>query len=366
MKTVKFIGDDPAQKLFAHAVRKNVNAYFKEKGLSTKGGAAMVVKSFLILGMYLAPFILLLTIHLPLWGAFLLVIMMGIGEAGVGMGVMHDAVHGAFSEKKWVNELFGFSMFLLGSNTFNWKIQHNLLHHTFTNIEGMDEDIETKAVIRLCEHTPLKKYHRFQYLYAYVLYGLMTLSKFVTDIAQLVDFNRSGITKEQHKKPGTEMFKLIVTKIVYLLLVLGLPLWLTDYAWWQILIGFCLMHITTGMILSTVFQMAHVVEGTEQPLPDKDGVVHNEWAVHELLTTSDFGRHNRLLNWYVGGLNFQIEHHLFPHTCHMHYHNLAPIVQRTAMEFGIHYNLKPSLKAAFISHAKRLWALGRPVQMKHN
>ncbi|HXC03866.1 MAG TPA: acyl-CoA desaturase [Bacteroidia bacterium] len=361
MKTVKFIGDDPAQKEFGHAVRRNVHAYFKAKDLSTKGGVRMIGKAFLILGIYLIPFVLLLVFPVGIWAALALVIVMGIGEAGVGMGVMHDAVHGAFSEKKWVNEVFGFSMYAMGSNTFNWKIQHNLLHHTFTNIEGMDEDIETKAVIRLCEHTPLKKYHRFQYLYAYFLYGLMTLSKFVTDIAQLIDFNRTGITREQHKNPRLELFKLVLTKIIYLFVVIGLPLWFTSYAWWQILIGFCLMHVTAGIIMSTVFQMAHVVEGTEQPLPDNKGVVHNEWAVHELHTTSDFGRHNLLLNWYVGGLNFQIEHHLFPHTCHLHYRKIAPIVQQTALEFGIPYNLKPSLRAAFISHTKRLRALGRPL-----
>jgi linoleoyl-CoA desaturase len=153
--------------------------------------------------------------------------------------------------------------------------------------------------------------------------------------------------------------KLVITKIIYFSILVGLPLLVTDFKWWQVLIGFSILHVTAGMIMSTVFQMAHVVEGTEQPMPDTNGVIKNEWIVHQLHTTSDFARQNLFLNWYVGGLNFQIEHHLFPNTSHVHYREIAPIVERTANEFGIHYNLKPSFVAALKSHGKRLKQLGR-------
>ncbi len=359
MKTVRFISDDPAQKQFAIAVRKNVNDYFKEKGISTKGDITMYIKAIMMLSLYIAPFVIILTVPMGVWVAFWLVILMGIGEAGIGMSVMHDAAHGAFSSKQWVNRLFASTMFLLGANTFNWKVQHNILHHTFTNIYGFDQDIETKAVMRLCEHAPLKKFFRLQYIYAYFFYGLMTLAKMVTDIGQLADFNRIGITKEQQRNPKTEIVKLIITKVIYFSIIIGLPLVFTSFKWWQVLLGFGILHIVAGMIMSTVFQMAHVVEGAEQPLPDSNGVIKNEWAVHELHTTSDFARNNLFLNWYIGGLNFQIEHHLFPTTCHIHYRKIAPIVEKTVREFGFTYNLKPSLIAAFISHAKRLKALGR-------
>lgn len=361
MKTIKFSSNDPVQKQFAAAVRKNVSNYFKEKGISTKGDSRMVVKAILLLSIYIAPFIILLTVSMGPGVAALLTILMGIGEAGIGMSVMHDAGHSAFSNKQWVNSLFSRTMFLLGSNTFNWKVQHNILHHTFTNIYGYDQDIETKAVLRLCEHAPAKKFHRFQHLYAYPFYGLMTLSKLITDIAQLREFNRSGITREQGRKPSVEIIKLIATKVVYFSLLIGLPLWLTDFRWWQVLVGFCILHVTAGMIMSTIFQMAHVVEGAQQPLPDDNGQIKNEWVVHELLTTADFARNNLFLNWYVGGLNFQIEHHLFPNTCHIHYRKIAPLVEQTAREFGITYNLKPTFFGAFISHVKRLKTLGRPL-----
>lgn len=358
MKTLKFVSIDLRQKEFSLAVRKNVNTYFKERGISTKGNSIMFIKALIMLSIYITPFMFLLTIKENTLIALMLVILMGIGEAGIGMSVMHDAAHSAFSSKKWVNQLFASTMFLLGSNSFNWKIQHNILHHTFTNIYGYDQDIEKKATLRLCEHAPLKKFHKYQFLYAYFFYGFMTLAKLFSDIAQLVEFNREGITKEQGKSPTKEIFKLIITKVIYFFIIIGLPIWVTDFKWWQILIGFCMMHLTAGMIMSTIFQMAHVVQGAMQPVPDKNGVINNEWAVHQLLSTSDFARNNLFLNWYAGGLNFQIEHHLFPNICHIHYRNIAPIVQHTAKEFGFNYNLKPSLTAAFISHAKRLKELG--------
>lgn len=358
MKTLKFISSDPKEKQFGIAVRANVNAYFKEKGLSTKGNTAMFVKAAILLSFYIAPFVALLTIHMDIWTALLLVILMGIGEAGIGMSVMHDAAHGAFSSKQWVNRLFASTMYLLGSNTINWKIQHNILHHTYTNIYGYDQDIETKAVIRLCDHSPLRKFHRFQFVYAFLFYGLMTLSKLITDFSQLIEFNKMGITNQQNSNPKVEILKLIAAKALYILVVIGLPLYFSDFKWWQVLLGFSILHITAGMIMSTIFQMAHVVEGTEQPVPDPNGVIRNEWAVHELRATSDFARNNLFLNWYVGGLNFQIEHHLFPKVCHIHYRKIASIVEATANEFGYHYNLKPSLIDGFISHVRRLKELG--------
>ncbi len=230
MKRIRFIGNDPIQKEFGIAVRKNVNSYFREKGISTKGNAAMYFKAIILLSVYIAPFVVLLTVPMNAWVALVLVILMGIGEAGVGMSVMHDAAHGAFSNKPWVNNVFSSTMYLLGSNTFNWKIQHNLLHHSFTNIYGFDTDIDTKGVIRLCQYTPVKKFFRFQHFYAFFFYGLMTLSKMVTDLNLLIKINKAGITVEQNRKPGIEMLKLIITKAIYFSIIIGLPMIVTGFS----------------------------------------------------------------------------------------------------------------------------------------
>jgi linoleoyl-CoA desaturase len=360
MKTIKFISHDEHQKQFATALRKNVNDYFKERGISTKGNVAMVVQTIVMLSLYIIPLVLVLTMPMSAWSAVLMAILIGVGMAGIGMCVMHDAVHGSYSSKEWVNKLIGGTMYLLGSNVFNWKIQHNVLHHTYTNIEGYDQDISTRGPLRLSEHAPLHKIHRYQYVHAFFFYGLMTLSKLTKEFSQLIEFNKEGITQQHHVNPTLELIKMTVIKLVYLFVFIGLPILFTPFSWWQVLVGFFIMHWTAGCILSTVFQMAHVVEGTAQPLPNAEGIIEADWTVHELRTTSDFARNNHFLNWVVGGLNFQIEHHLFPNICHVHYQKIAPIVERTAKEFGFVYNLKPSFGNALVSHIRRLKELGRP------
>jgi linoleoyl-CoA desaturase len=281
---------------------------------------------------------------------------MGIGIAGVGMAVMHDACHGAYSKKHWVNTLLASSLYLLGSNVLNWKIQHNVLHHTYTNVDGLDEDIEHKGPIRLSENSPLKKFHKFQYIYAVFFYGLMTVVMLTNDFTRLRKYHQMGLLKTQGKEMKKEFIKMLFRKIVYLAVMFGLPLWLTPFHFWQVLLGFFIMHWVASIILSFVFQMAHVVEGASQNTGIKD--IPEEWHVHQLKTTSDFARDNRLLSWYVGGLNFQIEHHLFPGICHIHYKQLAPLVEETAKAYNIPYNLKPSFTAAFASHIERLKELG--------
>ncbi len=295
------------------------------------------------------------------WFAMLMAILMGIGMAGIGMCVMHDAVHGSYSKKEWVNKILGGTMYLLGSNVFNWKIQHNMLHHAYTNIEGYDQDIESKGPIRLSQHAPLRKFHRYQYIHAFFFLWIIDYFKTDKRLTQLAQYNKAGITRQYHVNPTFEYVKMILVKIIYLFVFIGLSLWFTPFSWWQILLGFFIMHLTAGCILSTVFQMAHVVEGTAQPLPNAEGIIESEWAVHELRTTSDFARNNLFLNWYVGGLNFQIEHHLFPNICHIHYHKIAPIVERTAKEFGFDYNLKPTFVNALHSHIRRLKELGKQI-----
>lgn len=317
----------------------------------------MVFKTIILLNLYLIPFILILVLPPNTIVAILLCVLMGTGIAGVGMGVMHDACHGAYSRKEWINKLLAGTLHLLGSNVLNWKIQHNVLHHSYTNIAGLDEDINDKGPIRLSRHSPLKKYHKYQFLYAFVLYGLMTFSKLFNDFTGLHKYNKLGLVKNQNKQLNHEFLKMFLRKIIYVLIIFGLPLLFTDFSLLQILLGFIIMHWVASIILSFIFQMAHVVEGAEQP-EFKENIL-SEWSVHQLNTTADFARNNKFLNWFVGGLNFQIEHHLFPHICHIHYIKLAPIVEKTAREFGMKYNLQPSFKSALLSHVRLLHQLGR-------
>ena len=358
MESVKFVRENTREREFAYEVRKRVRAYFKDNNKSIYGNYTMYLKSLIILAIYIVPFIIILTAPISPWAALGLAVIMGIGEAGVGMSIMHDGVHHAYSSKKWVNDLASSTMFLLGSNIFNWKIQHNIKHHTYTNIYNYDPDISNLKIIRLCQYGPLKKYHRFQQFYAFPLYGLMTFARLFGEIGVLLDYNKKGITKDQNVDPTWQLIKLIAIKIVYFGVIIGLPVWLTNFAFWQILFGFVALHVTAGMIMSTVFQMAHVVEGTDQLEVDKDHQVKNDWLVHQLHTTSDFGRKNGLFSWYIGGLDFQIEHHIFQNICHVHYPAIATIIKETAEEYGFTYNLKPNVFKALASHFRRLKELG--------
>ncbi len=356
MIALRFNSQEQKEKQFVAALKQNVNRYFKENKISTKANAAMVIKTIALLLMYLLPFVLLLVFPLNGWQALLAVVVMGIGVAGVGMGVMHDATHGAYSRHPWVNNMLSGTLYLLGSNVLNWKLQHNVLHHTYTNISGLDEDIESKGPIRLSYNMPLKKFHRYQHLYAVFFYGLMTLAMLTNDFTRLRKYAGMGLLTAQKKELKSEFLKMMARKLVYLSVILGLPIWLTDFSVAEVLLGFFIMHWVASIILSLVFQMAHVVEDASQFNSEKN--IGTDWHVHQLKTTSNFARNNRLVSWFVGGLNFQVEHHLFPGICHIHYRQLAPIVEKTAKDYGISYHAQPSFRAALVSHFTQLRKLG--------
>ena len=344
---------------FKKVLHQRVNDYFARNGISRHHNSAMVLKTVVMLSLYTVPFILLLTGIFPFWMTLVLWFLMGVGKSGIGMSVMHDANHAGYSSNQKVNRWMGFTMNMIGADAYNWKIKHNKLHHVFTNIYGKDEDINSRVILRFAYAAPLKKYHKYQYIYAWFFYAMMTFSMIFGDISKRIHYRRKGITNISRKAFNRSMAWLVVYKILYFGIILGLPLFLTNLLWWQILIGFIIMHLTAGTILSLVFQMSHVVEGLEQTLPDEHSRINDSLLVHQLNTTSNFSRENNVLSWFVGGLNFQIEHHLFPRICHVHYPALAPIVETTAKEFNMPYYFYDSFGEAFQSHIRTLKNLGK-------
>lgn len=359
METIQFKADQKEEDQFAKELAKKVRMYFKDKGITAQGDYRMILKAIVMIGIYLAPITLIITVDMPAWMAIILLVIMGIGEAGIGMAVMHDAVHGSFSKYNWVNKLMGNTMFLLGSNVINWKLQHNLFHHTYTNLYGWDGDIESKGLLRLAKKAEQKKVYRYQYLFGPLLYGLMTLSKFFGDFGQLRNFQKRGALEVYGINYNRSMLFLVITKIIYLGVFFALPILFTDFTWWQILLGFFIMHFTASVIMGTVFQMAHVVEEVEQPQPDETGVIHHNHQVHMLHTTSDFYKKGKFLSWYIGGLDYQVEHHLFPHVSHLYYPDLAVIVKETAAKYNLPHHSHSSFMDALKSHLVMLKKLGR-------
>ncbi len=344
---------------FKKTLLRRVNQYFSEKGISKHYTPGMLSKTVVMLLMYLTPFVLILSVGMPLWLVMVMYFIMGFGIAGVGMSVMHDASHAGYSKNQKANRWLGLTMNLLGADCYNWKIKHNKLHHVFTNIYGKDEDINSRVILRFAFASPLKRYHKYQHFYAWFFYSLMTFSMVFGDVSKRIHNRKMGFTNISARTYRRSMTWLIISKILYFGVIFGFPLLFTNLLWWQVLLGFTIMHLTAGTILSLVFQMAHVVEGPEQISPDENGKMPDSLIVHQLKTTSDFSRNNKWLSWYVGGLNFQVEHHLFPKICHVHYPALAKIVETTTREFNMPYYVYESFAAAFMSHVRTLKKLGR-------
>ncbi|MCA0365178.1 MAG: acyl-CoA desaturase [Spirosomataceae bacterium] len=357
MNKVKF--SNPGEAQFLPTLRNKVENYFKEKHESKSGGNTILIKAIILISVFFTAYGMILFGHFSNTINLALTIIMGVGTAGIGMGVMHDAVHGSFSKKKWVNKFFGSSLYWLGGNVYNWEIQHNSLHHTYTNILHLDEDITGKFMLRLNQAEPRRAYHRVQFLYAFLLYSMMTISFLWKDFKEIGLFNSLAKTGIVKPFSGKQIVILLITKLLYVLFIFVLPMYLLDISFGQWFAGFMAMHLTAGLILATVFQLAHVVEGAEQPIPDNHDHIESAWAVHQLKTTSNFFSNNLLLSWYIGGLDFQIEHHLFPKISHVHYRKISKIVKETAEEFGFVYNSKGSFFNALNSHIQMLKKLGK-------
>ncbi len=359
--SVRFSRKDPAQ--FFKTLRERVNGYFVENQIEKTGNFKMYFKTVVIMAIFLGGYGLLVGGVLAGWSALIAYAIIGFGVALIGLCIMHDSNHGSYSKYPWVNKLVSYSMNLVGASNFTWHIQHNVMHHSYTNIYHMDEDIDDKPFLRLSPYGKLKKYHKFQHIYAFFLYCFATLSWIVSkDFRQLYHYNKSGLTKKSGFNPTKETIEMIISKGLYYFYILVLPIML-GLNWGIALLGFVIMHAIAGFIITVVFQLAHVVEGPEHFEAEEETNSENTWAIHQIKTTANFATKNKLVTWLVGGLNFQIEHHLFPSICHVHYPELAKIVKKTVEEFDLPYYEYQQLAKAVNSHVKVLKSFGTGREM---
>lgn len=359
-KSLKFPNDKDADLIVT--LRRRVDEYFASKKISRNGNAEMVIKTIVMIGIYIIPYILMLSgIFSNPWLYFFMWVVMGFGMAGIGLCIMHDANHGAYSKNPNVNKILGYFLNFVGGSAINWRMQHNMLHHSFTNISGYDEDISPQeSLLRFSPHKPLYKIHQYQHIYAWFLYSLMTLEWVLwRDFPQLLRYHKMGLTKGSKKKFGWLLAELILSKIIYFSYIAVIPLLFMPISWWQFVIFFITMHLLGGFILAIVFQPAHVIPSSIYPLPDTEGKLENNWAIHQFLTTCNFAPGSRIFSWFVGGLNYQVEHHIFPYICHVHYRKISAIVKSTTQEFGVPYFVQPTYIQALLKHGQMLRNLGR-------
>jgi linoleoyl-CoA desaturase len=354
---VRFV-DNQKSEFFA-TVKKRVDNYFKENNLSKNANGAMWAKTIFFLSGTAILYLLILSNQFSPAVMLVLAILLGMFAAFSAFNVGHDSIHGAYSSNPKVNKLLGHTFNILGANAYVWSITHNVVHHTFTNIPGHDEDIEVApGLIRLSPEEKINKIQRYQHLYAFLLYGLASLSwVFRKDYKKF--FQKKIGNYDNSKYPKIELFNLFFFKAVYYTLFIVLPLVVLDISWWQFVIGFVAMHLAEGLVLGLVFQLAHVVEGTDFPMPNEKGNIEEAWAIHQMRTTANFARKSTLANILCGGLNFQIEHHLFPRICHIHYRPISDIVKSTAEEFNLPYIESETFGGALVSHYRMLKKFGK-------
>jgi len=357
---VRFPRDDG----FHAAVKRRAGEYFEATGRARWGGGAMHAKTGAILGWFAVSYALLLGWGgASAWLALALTVSVALATAGIGFSVMHDANHGAYSRSAGVNRAWGFALDFVGASSYLWRFKHNVHHHTYANIDGMDADIDAAPFLRLAGSQRLRAGHRYQHVYAWLLYGVLGLKWWFVD--DVVDLVRGRIGQLPFPRPrGGELAGFLAGKAVFVAWTLVIPLLVFRSGW--VVALFLLGSLTLGVVLATVFQLAHAVPDAEfhAAAPGEPRRMPTGWAEHQVRATVDFAPGNRLLGWYVGGLNFQVEHHLLPDVCHVHYPALAGIVEATCLEHGVPHRTHPTLRAAIAAHYRYLRALGRSVAVR--
>ncbi len=359
---VKFPAKDPSD--FFKLITQKVNVYFEQNKIEKSGNFELFFKTGIMFSLYFVPLFIVYAFPTINWLLIVCYIISGLGLSGIGLCVMHDANHGAFSKFPKLNAFFGYSLNLIGGSSFTWKIQHNVLHHTYTNILHLDEDIKDKTLLRLSPEDKLKSVHRYQHIYGPFLYCFATISWVLfKDFKQYVIYKNNGIAKQFGYHMKTELIILILSKVFFAFYIIALPIWLGASVG-TVLLGFLFMQMLAGFIITMVFQLAHVVEGPEHHHPPSEGLMKNTWAIHQLRTTANFAGNSRIVSWLTGGLNHQIEHHLFPTISHVHYRKISKIIQEVAKECNLPYHEFPNVLKAVVSHIKVLKAFGNTALVK--
>jgi linoleoyl-CoA desaturase len=351
---LKFSGSDA----FHKAVKARIDRYFQMTRRSPRDCPQMYLKTAVVLLWFAASYALLVFAPLTWWMALPIAASLGLSIASIGFNIQHDGGHRAYSDRGWVNRLMGMSLDLIGGSSYVWDHKHNTVHHTYANITGHDDDIEVGLLGRLSPHQPRLKFHRYQHWYLWLLYGLLPVKWQLVDDYYNIARGRIGNHKFARPK-GMNLAIFIGGKLTFLTLAFVIPT--LFHPFWQVALFYLFANWVNGLLLAIVFQLAHVVEEAEFPMPDEQtGKMQTHWAVHQVQTTVDFARKNRVLSWFLGGLNFQVEHHLFPRICHVHYPKVSRIVERTCREFGIQYNAHTTFWAGVASHFRWLRTMGQP------
>lgn len=349
---LKFTGPNA----FQVELRRRVDEYFTRTGRPRRDCPQMYLKTFILAGLFVLSYVMLVFFATAWWQALPLAILLGFVTAGIGLNVQHDGGHEAYSSRGWINRLAAMTLDLIGGSSYLWHYQHGVLHHTYVNITGHDSDIDLGFLGRVTPHQKRLTFHRWQHFYIWPLYGLMALRWQL--FGDYVDVIRGRVGDHRIPRPrGWDLVIFLGGKVFFLTLALGVPM--IFHPWWVVLIYYGAAGMVVGITLSVVFQLAHTVEEAAFVVPNDANRIENAWAIHQVESTVDFARRSRLASWLLGGLNYQIEHHLLPRICHVNFPALAPIVEQTCRDFGVRYSEHPTFMAGVRSHYRWLREMGR-------
>lgn len=340
---------------FHAELKHRITAYFQEVGTAPTGNYKLFIKAIILVMSFLAVYIHLVFFTPIWWMALLECILLGGLTASIGFNVMHDGAHGSFSKYPWINKLAGLSLNFLGANVFMWNTKHNVIHHAYTNIDGIDDDIDARPFLRLCESQKYLKMHKYQHIYFWFAYSLLYIYWiFFTDYKKY--FTKKVGSMPLKKMKPSDHISFWAFKAIHFCMFVIVPIYTVGFLPW--LLGFLLYGMFAGVVLSIVFQLAHTVEETHFPEPVANRI-EDEWAIHQLKTTANFATRNKVISWLVGGLNFQIEHHLFPKISHVHYPEISKIIKKACQDYGVMYIEHRKMRTAIWSHMNHLRSLGK-------
>lgn len=345
---LRFNGDNA----FHHELKRRVLADLRERGCDPRDNARMYAKTAIILAAFALTYVALVFLAQTWWQALPLAVALGAATAGIGFNIMHDGGHLAYSKRHWVNRLMAMTLDLVGGSSYIWQWKHGRFHHTWVNVDGHDSDIDLGVLARLSPSQQRRPWHRWQHLYLWPLYAVTVLRWHL--YGDFRDLLTGTIGSRPFPRPrGADLAVFVLGKLAFFMLAFGVPL--AFHPWTVVVAGYAVVAAVSGLLLALVFQMAHVVEAASFPEPARETPhLDTSWAVHQLHTTVNFAPHNRTLSWLIGGLNFQVEHHLFPRIAHVHYPAVARVVERTCREFGLPYHVSPSFAASIASHYRWL------------
>lgn len=340
-----------------HAELKNrIQDYFASSGNAPTGNYQLFIKGCILFLAFIALYVHLVFYTPAVWLAIVECVVLGGAIAAIGFNVMHDGAHGSFSKHRWLNNMAAFSLNILGGNSFMWNMKHNIIHHAYTNIEGVDDDIDIQPWMRMSTEQKKLRMHKYQHLYFWFLYSMLyILWIFVLDYQKY--FKRRIGAMPLKKMTLQDHLVFWTFKFVNYFLFIALPVYMLGWIPW--LVGFLTVTLVAGFVISIVFQLAHTVEHTEFPTAGYNSRMPDEWAIHQIKTTANFATGNRIISWLIGGLNFQIEHHLFPKISHVHYPAISAIIRQICQEYGVQYIEYRRMRHAVVSHVSFLRKMGR-------